>query len=1013
VAWAPNITTTPISVTSERTKQQLVVTDKSEKIIDQNFVTDASYNFYIAERTVAFYGYGLRPNQKLHAFFDKILVDQYCTPGIIPTEIPNTSDYKSIQKNGNEGDSIVTNAAGIVAGWFRIPAGIFKTGDRVFELADADNLVSGTDAISTSASATFTASTLNVTKQHVTLTTVNPELSWQEIKPARAADGSLIDSDAVKVEKGIVDPTLNISVRIGEVRGTWCEPIAQGLTINTPGGEPGIFATSIDIFFKQKSKNVQNGVTVYICETLNGYPNGDKVIPYSMVHLPWANVAINNNGVASYSLTTSTSDAYKPRTNFKFPSPVFLNNNTEYAFVVKPDAGDPDYWTYSGILGDTDPVAKYQMSSQPVLGTAFYGATDKQWTALQNEYITFGLWRANFTQRTGQAAFKNEPRDFISIYNVGSTETKNVQAGDYVFKATSSDPATACTTVYAIVEGYDEVKNLIYAADSPGSFAADSYVQVHRFANTTLVTTPGPNSSTIVAWGNTGAIHDVKLDMLVPQVATISPAGTSLSFKYSGTSNTYVKDSDSYPVNVGTENEFFDKERIVASRTNEIAHMSSNSSFRMYANLVTDSELVSPVVDLVKNKQLVLQNDIDPVTFIYDEFFNNGASKTKYISKVVTLAEGQDAEDIQVLIDAFRPVDSDIQVWVKFLNGEDQDNMTDKTWTPMFNTGSYAFSTPNNPNDIKEYVFTVPKFYGMIPLSGTITSTSACTTIVGVNTKFTTELEVGWYINMLSTTSNQEISKRVVSIVDDTHLVIDNDSALTGVVGFRVNYTAQPYFLVPPPTTPWLSTDTTLKLSGLVSTSITNNTITGLASQFNANTQVGNSTEAITITNANTYYTVNDRVYYYVPTGNTAVGGLTGNTFYYIQASNTTTIKLTDVPGGSVLNLTASALTETHSINSTNFTGELTPGSEIKINGDMQAVVSIANGISLTVGKPWTSAVTNYPGYVTAPNGLSYLNKSDSLYTSFKQFQIKVILQSNDSSRVPMVKNIRGLALQL
>ena len=51
--------------------------------------------------------------------------------------------------------------------------------------------------------------------------------------------------------------------------------------------------------------------------------------------------------------------------------------------------------------------------------------------------------------------------------------------------------------------------------------------------------------------------------------------------------------------------------------------------------------------------------------------------------------------------------------------------------------------------------------------------------------------------------------------------------------------------------------------------------------------------------------------------------------------------------------------------------------------------------------------------YLVAPNGLSYLNKSNSLYTSFKRFQIKIILQSNDSSKVPVIKNLRALALQL
>lgn len=1000
---AYSITSELATVTSVRDKKELVVIEKaSQPVTVGTFATNAIANYYMAETIFAFWAYGMRPNQRLHAFFDKILVDQHCAPGIVPIRIENTSDHNSIVKNGNYGDALTTNALGQVAGWFRVPAGTFKCGERAFELSDVDNLIKGTDAISTSAAAMFTASQLTVTTENLTLTTINPEISYKDV----AAPKDLTESDQVKIEKDVVlSSSITIIANIGEVKGYWWEPIAQGLSINTPSGEAGIFATSIDIYFKQKSRLVENGVSIYICETNNGYPNGNKVLPYSMVNLPWSNVAINNAGTLSYTTATSTDDNVQFPTNFKFTAPVFMNNNTEYAFVIKPDGGDPDYWVYSAQLGDTDTTVSpaHQVTSQPVVGTAFYGATDKQWTALQKEYLKFELYRAKFTKQTGEAYFKNAPKDFISIYNIGSSETNSIRAGDYVFKATSSDPATACTTVYAIVEGYDDAKGLIYAAQSPGTFIPNSYVQIHRFANDSLITSP--NSETIKAWGNTGAVHDVKLDMLVPQLATITPAGTSLSLSYSGTSNTYVKDTDRYPVTIGYESEFLDKERIIASRSNELSYMSSNSSFKMYAKLATDSELISPVVDLVKNKQLALSNEIDPITFIYDEFYNNGASKSKYISKVITLADGQDAEDLQVILSAFRPNGSDIQVWVKFLNAEDSDSMTDKTWAPMVNINQSLYSSPDL-NDIKEFVFTIPPYYGMIPTTGNSTSTSSCTVITGTSTLFTTELEPGWYINMLGTATNQEVSRKIVSIDSDTSITLDGT--------FNVNYTNQPYFIVPPPTAPWLSANSVVKLSGLVSTSTTNNTISGFVSQFNANTQVTNGTEAITITNANTYYNVGDRVYYYVPTGNTAVGGLTGNSFYYIQASNTTTIKLgTTADAASPIDLTATTYTENHSINTTNFLGELTPGAEIKINGDIQAIVSISNGTSLSVGTPWTSAVTANSVYLVAPNGLSYLNKDNALYTSFKRFQIKIVLQSNDSSKVPMIKNLRSLALQL
>jgi len=41
------------------------------------------------------------------------------------------------------------------------------------------------------------------------------------------------------------------------------------------------------------------------------------------------------------------------------------------------------------------------------------------------------------------------------------------------------------------------------------------------------------------------------------------------------------------------------------------------------------------------------------------------------------------------------------------------------------------------------------------------------------------------------------------------------------------------------------------------------------------------------------------------------------------------------------------------------------------------------------------------------------LNETLNLYTTYKRFQIKIILQSNDSSTVPLVDDLRVLALQM
>ena len=903
---AVQTTSTTTTTTSEKTGSKLVVGTSTSTQQVGTYVTDVNIQPYIANRVVSFYAFNMRPNQRVHIFFDSVLVDQYCAPGTkypagnYVTNITNTADYRVIEKDKDWGTAIYSDQFGQVAGQFNIPAGKFKTGDRVLEIADVDNIAQGNDALTTKATATFTASNISVTKQSLTLTTVNPELSWLPLEDTVTTTSSSITN-------------INIVPDIGTVTGSWYEPIAQGLTINTPSGEAGVFVTSLDIYFKQKSQILQNGVTVYLCETDNGYPDGKKVIPFSTVHLPYS------------SINVGTDNKNQVPTNFKFESPVFLNNGVEYSFVVKPDAGDPDYWVYSANIGDVDHVTNAQVFSQPVVGTAFYGATDTQWTSLPTEYIKFELYRAKFGNATGNVYFVNSNTDYLNIYNLGYVNsTAGILSGDYVFQSTNSyqnaTGGSVNTSINGILNYYDDVKQLIYVANTTGNFQSNTYMQIHRFPNTTAATVPGPNTTTLIAYANTGKLKDIVMDAVVPQFATIAPAGTAISVNVKGISNTYTADSKYYPVNVGTETEFFDKERVIASHSTEVVQ-SNVDSLKFQFNMSTDSEFISPIIDTVRTQQLVLANDIDACnTFIYEEFFNSGASRSKYISKIITLAEGQDAEDLQVILTAFKPAGTDIQVWVKFLNSQDSDPISAKTWTPLINEGSFVNSDPSNPDDMREYVYTIPKYYGMIPSNGTITATSSCTTITGVSTLFGTEVKTGWYINMLPNTTFNETTRRVVSISSNVSLTLDSPFNATA------GYSGQPYYIVVPPTTPWLSANTTTTLSGTVNTYTTNNSIVG---------------------------------------------------------------------------------------SSTLFTTELARGSVIQVNGDQQVVVSISNNTLLSVGTPWSSNNSANLAYSFSPVGLTYLNPTFSRYSTYKRFQIKIILKANSSALIPLVSDVRALAMQI
>lgn len=82
-------------------------------------------------------------------------------------------------------------------------------------------------------------------------------------------------------------------------------------------------------------------------------------------------------------------------------------------------------------------------------------------------------------------------------------------------------------------------------------------------------------------------------------------------------------------------------------------------------------------------------------------------------------------------------------------------------------------------------------------------------------------------------------------------------------------------------------------------------------------TGFSNTDDTFLITSANSRFVVGDRIFYAVPTDNTAIAPLTGNTFFFVSFANTTTIKITTTVGGANIDLTDTrnpSSAETHTV---------------------------------------------------------------------------------------------------
>lgn len=153
----------------------------------------------------------------------------------------------------------------------------------------------------------------------------------------------------------------------------------------------------------------------------------------------------------------------------------------------------------------------------------------------------------------------------------------------------------------------------------------------------------------------------------------------------------------------------FDDEKAIFSRTSEISNLAGASSNRVRVQMSTVSDYISPIVNLSRTYTVYVHNLINSNTA--NELLPFGGSlKNKYISQVVTLADGQDAEDLRIILTAYRPpgANADIKVYVRVSNGEDFESIYARDWIPMESFNSEIYSSKSNRGDWREFNYKFP-----------------------------------------------------------------------------------------------------------------------------------------------------------------------------------------------------------------------------------------------------------------------------------------------------------------
>lgn len=675
--------TTTSTTTQDRTVRTLKVDTTSSKQDLGKYVTDVSIQPFMKSRLISFVATNLKPNTRLHAFFDDVLVDQHVAPAVISgiTAPEAGREDKILNRSGNFGDALFSDSIGVVRGIFRIPVATFRNGDRILKVTDASSNV---DSPLTSADARFTAANLAVTTQGISINNIEPEIS------SSTRVQTIINSTrTTEVSVAVAGPS-NVGVGSGggpSRDNTGRDPIAQSFFVESPEGTSGMFMTKLTVFFKSKDANL--GVTAMICETRLGDPDTSKIM--ATKHLESSEVLVSADGTVG--------------TEIVFREPVFVTAGNYFCFLIKPDGDSPEYRIWLGETGGYDVSTGVQIYQNPYTGVAFLSSNMNSWTALQKEDIKFILHRAEFTTGSSVAYFNNESDDFLRFNSLLRANTSTtIQVGDLVYTGNTTDTFVGANTLqpYGIVQSVSETEGTVTLDSSTGGWSANGAIlKFHRpsaVGNSSLI-----SNTSLLATANLTVVDNINYHVVVPRFSMIKPARTAVSYAYSGTSNTGIVDSFITITN-DQDYEFRDTTRIVKSFSNEASVKSSKYAI----TLSTNSKYVSPMIDLRRKSSFAIENLINN-DLTGEDVSRYGKASTKYVSKIITLATGQDAEDILVTVSAYRPAGTDVVVYVKFLCGDDGDPIDSKAWTLLTaSTGAYQYSNPLDTSNYIDFDYKVP-----------------------------------------------------------------------------------------------------------------------------------------------------------------------------------------------------------------------------------------------------------------------------------------------------------------
>lgn len=613
------------------TRQNFTETTTTNEVTDVKVVNDRVVDTnvvpFMRSKEVEIVGKGFMPFTKLYAFFDNVNVTQYCT-------------------NLTEG-TIRADKDGNVKTVFTIPNNEqhkFRSGTKLFKLIDNEQNNSTT---------ALTEGECEFTSQGVIHTKTQTINATKNITTTVSRD--------VRTTRTII-PSSSRASR---------DPVAQSFFVTDAGG---VFLTEVEVFFQ--SKDLTKPIRLELREMENGVPTLN-IVPYGQVILYPEEVNVSDNASAG--------------TRFRFPAPVYLNENIEYCFVLL--ANSVQYNVWKATMGEVQIDKEEAIAKQPFIGVMFKSQNNTTWTEDQMSDLKFFVKRADFNISTaGQAMFTaNAPTDIIVPQNP-FTMTKG------------SGVVTATLPNHGLIAG-----DKFTIKDCAGAYLGDNLFNKQQTVisvidHDTITFKVSTDATVSGAFGSNGVIitRNVQASLVQPVVQELNFAGTSIQYGLDAITGKSVDGTEQAYTQTGQMN-------VVANNNNSLESpivLPSKENLKtfktsLHCRMTSERPNVSPVIDLNRVGLIAVNNRINYPADIADELTTtDGKANARHISNVMILEEP--ANSLKIIADLHKPQNTDILYYYR--TGNSIDEINSRQWVKMNPQNAQAVT---KTGEYKEFTFGV------------------------------------------------------------------------------------------------------------------------------------------------------------------------------------------------------------------------------------------------------------------------------------------------------------------